>query len=478
MVPRVYLTDTLESPHAEPPQLPLFNASHSGTARQGTQGQERSASHCLPWAIRRMTDTKPLRRRMGIARDHGSAGATMARARMRSSAIFSTRLSMLDTAFTSRTSTISMSIFGGGHWWKVFEQDTPGGGAVSFITASSYLDGDAFCGMREHMRRQCEEIWILDLGGEGRGTRQSDNVFAIQTPVAIAVAFRSKDANRDTPAQVHYARVEGTRQEKLTTLDAIDSFVKVEWQDCADAWQAPFRPEGKSDYFVWPLLTDLMPWQQSGAKLSRTWPIGSNVETLERRWRGLLASQDRATAFKETRDRKINSKYPALFEDDEMEKPIAELPPDAPVPRIERYAYRSFDRQRIIADSRMGDVLSIRLWRVHGERQVYLTSLLTQFLGRGPALTACALVPDLHHFSGRGAKDAIPLYRTADASEPNILPGLLDLLGAAYKREVRPEDFLAYIYGVLAQPTFTAQFEDELETRELRVPITKDAAAI
>ena len=360
--------------------------------------------------------------------------------------------------------------------WKVFEQDTPGGGAVSFITASSYLDGDAFCGMREHMRRQCEEIWILDLGGEGRGTRQSDNVFAIQTPVAIAVAFRSKDANRDAPAQVHYARVEGTRQEKLTTLDAIDSFAKVEWQDCADEWQAPFRPEGKSDYFVWPLLTDLMPWQQSGAKLSRTWPIGSNVETLERRWRGLLASQDRATAFKETRDRKINSKYPALFEDDEMEIPIAELPPDAPVPRIERYAYRSFDRQRIIADSRMGDVLSIRLWRVHGERQVYLTSLLTQFLGRGPALTACALVPDLHHFSGRGAKDAIPLYRTADASESNILPGLLDLLSVAYKREVRPEDFLAYIYGVLAQPTFTAQFEDELETRELRVPITKDAA--
>ena len=74
-------------------------------------------------------------------------------------------------------------------------------------------------------------------------------------------------------------------------------------------------------------------------------------------------------------------------------------------------------------------------------------------------------------------KDAISaLYRTADASESNILPGLLDLLGAAYEREVRPEDFLAYIYGVLAQPTFTAQFEDELETRELRVPITKDVA--
>ena len=76
--------------------------------------------------------------------------------------------------------------------WKVFEQDAvEGPGIVSFISASSYLDGDAFSGMREHIRRQCDEVWILDLGGEGRGTRQDSNVFAIQTPVAIAVAFRA-----------------------------------------------------------------------------------------------------------------------------------------------------------------------------------------------------------------------------------------------------------------------------------------------
>ena len=75
--------------------------------------------------------------------------------------------------------------------WKVFEHDTVAGpGIVSFISASSYLDGDAFSGMREHMRKICDEIWIIDLGGEGRGTRQSENVFAIQTPVAIAIAIR------------------------------------------------------------------------------------------------------------------------------------------------------------------------------------------------------------------------------------------------------------------------------------------------
>ena len=43
-----------------------------------------------------------------------------------------------------------------------------------------------------------------------------------------------------------------------------------------------------------------------------------------------------------------------------------------------------------------------------------------------------------------------------------------------YKQKVEPEDFLAYAYGVLAQPTFTERFAEELGTRELRVPITKD----
>ena len=178
-------------------------------------------------------------------------------------------------------------------------------------------------------------------------------------------------------------------------------------------------------------------------------------------------------AFRETRDRKIHSKSPPLFEEDEREAPIVDLPQNAPTPRLERHAYRSFDRLWVLADTRLGDYLRPDLWRNNSERQMYVTSLLTSQLGRGPALTACATIPDLHHFSGRGAKDIFPLYRTANASQANVLPGLLDTLGAVFQRMVTPEDFLAYVYGVLAHPAFTTVFGKELETRELRVPITK-----
>ena len=472
----IYLTDTLESPNAEPPQMPLFLRPIAEQHAKALKVKSKvPVIVCLgnpPYDRNEAATVENKARTGGWVRwgDKGTGDQAILR-------------DFLDPATTTGHGVHLKNLYNlyvyFWRWalWKVFEQETlRGPGVVSFISASSYIYGDAFCGMREHMRRQCDSIWILDLGGEGRGTRQDENVFAIQTPVAIAVAVRSKKVKKNRSAKVHYVRIEGTREAKFDALDAIQDFSGVKWQDCPEDWQAAFRPAGKGNYFDWPLLTDLMPWQHSGAQFKRTWPICADPETLRARWRALLKSRDMPSAFKETRDLKIHSKCPPLPGTQNAAEPIDQLSEDAPFPRIERYAYRSFDRQWILADSRLGDYLRPSLWRAQSERQVYLTSLLTTFLGTGPALTACAKIPDLHHFSGRGQKDTVPLYRLADASEANVLPGLLEMLRKEYSSAVTTEDFLAYVYGALAQPNFTSRFAKELETRELRVPITKDAA--
>ena len=322
--------------------------------------------------------------------------------------------------------------------WKVFEHSsTNGPGVVSYISASSYLDGDAFVGMREHMRRVCDEIWIIDLGGEGRGTRKSENVFAIQTPVAIAIAVCYRKNNWNKPAKVHFARIEGTRKEKLAKLDTITDFADLTWQRCPEDWHEHFRPSGAGNYFDWPLLIDLMPWQHSGMHVKRTWPIAPDIDTLKRRWQALLTADNRDEAFKETRDRKINHSYAQLSSTQKHHKPqkrhesIAALGGKAPMPRPCGLAYRSFDRQWLFLDNRLGDYLRPDLWRAYSEQQVYLTSLFSQPLGIGPAVTVAAQIPDLDHFRGSyGAKATIPLYRDAAGKFPNILPGLLDLLRA------------------------------------------------
>jgi len=363
--------------------------------------------------------------------------------------------------------------------WKVFEHDTfVGPGVVSFISASSYIDGDAFCGMREHMRRVCDEIWILDLGGEGRGARKSENVFAIQTPVAIAVAVRAKTVRKDKPAKIHYTAIVGTRELKLAALAAIDGFAKISWQDCPNEWQAPFRPAGKGIYFTWPLLIDLMPWQQTGVMPGRTWVISPDINTLERRWRQLCLSpkNDRSRLFKDSPTGcKAHETRTQLPPSREQLCPVIELAEDVALQNVLRYANRSYDRQYILADARFLDRPAPPLWIAQSERQVYITSLLTKTIGSGPAVTGCSILPDKDCYSARGAKDVVPLYRSVNTLEANILPGLLELLGKQYKHPISPEDFLAYTYGILAQSAFTACFAKELGTRELRVPITKNA---
>ena len=476
----VYLTDALESPHVEAPQLPLFLRP---IAEQHARAlQVKSAVPvivCLgnpPYDRHEAATGDNKARTGGWVRWGDDDGDRAILDDFLAPVVAAGRGGQLKNLYNLYVYFWRWAL------WKVFEHETAHGpGVISFISASSYLDGDAFGGMREHLRRQCDDIWILDLGGEGRGARRSDNVFAIQTPVAIAVAVRTKAAKPAAPAAVHYARIDGTRDEKLAELDAISGFSTVAWQDCPADWQAPFRPAGQGVYFGWPLLTDLMPWQQSGVKAGRTWVISPEQETLRECWRVLLQAHrdERGRLFKDSpTGRKVKDAATQLPPSDAKLPSIIDLAQGTPVPDVIRFAFRSFDRQYVFNDARLLDRPGPPLWQAHGERQVYVTSLLTTSpLGSGPALTACAALPDLHHFRGSfGAKDAIPLYRTADASRANILPGLLEILGGAYQRAVTPDDFLAYVYGVLAQPAFTACFYAQLETGELRAPITRDAA--
>ncbi|MBE3039958.1 MAG: N-6 DNA methylase, partial [Chloroflexi bacterium] len=477
----VYLTDTLESPHATPPQMGLW---YKEIAEQHKRALQVKATVpvivCLgnpPYDRHEAADESNKARTGGWVRwgDDGQGTGAIFKA-------------FLDPVVQAGHGVHAKWLYNlyvyFWRWalWKVFEHKTAAGpGVVSFISASSYLFSDAFCGMRKHMRRLCDEIWILDLGGEGRGGRKDENVFAIQTPVAIAVAVRYGKAETDVPAKVHYARIEGTRAEKLKALKAIADFASLQWGNCPDEWSAAFLPSGKGGYFAWPIVRDLFPWQHSGSQLFRSWPIAPDAKTLEARWRALLKASNRATAFRESRDRKVDKTYLPLLSSHRRAKPIDTLPARESCPEIVRYGFRSFDRQYVLADTRVGDVMKPVLWEVAGNpamgAQVFITSQLWQVLGNGPALTATVLVPDFHHFKGSyGGKDVIALYRNAQGKEANILPGLLDVLAKAYGRKVTPEDFLAYVYGVLAQPAFTDRFADELATRELRVPLTKDAA--
>jgi len=362
--------------------------------------------------------------------------------------------------------------------WKVFEQ-SDGGGIVSFITASSYLRGPAFTGMRRVMRETFDEMWIIDLGGDNLGSRKSENVFAIQTPVAIAIGVRTDAPNTGEPAAVHYsgALTEGTHREKLEKLAEIVSFEDLAWESCFSGWEEPMLPEREGNYFSWPLLTDLFPWQQSGVKAGRAWPIAPDPEILERRWQALVnaASSTRRDFFKDSpTGRKLSTGARDLPPGKEVRQPLAAATQSEPLLGVARLGFRSLDRQWVVRDARVIDRPGPPLWATLSNRQAFMTSLLTGVIGAGPGAIATAEIPDLHHFSGRGAKDVIPLWRDPDATEANLPADLLTVLYPALE-DVTSEDLFAYAYAVL-NGSYTNRFETELEVPGPRIPITKDRA--
>src|SRR5258708_30085526 len=96
-----------------------------------------------------------------------------------------------------------------------------GPGIVSFVSASSYVRGPAFGGLRQMLRAALDELWIIDLEGDQLAARRTDNVFAIRTPVAIAMGVRYGAANATTAPHVHYARLTGDREAKLAQLNRL-----------------------------------------------------------------------------------------------------------------------------------------------------------------------------------------------------------------------------------------------------------------
>lgn len=367
------------------------------------------------------------------------------------------------------------------YFWRwairaLFEQRR-GPGLVSFVSASSYLRGPGFAGLRQLLRLALDELWIVDLEGDHLAARPTDNVFPIRTPVAIAMGVRYAGARPNEQAEVHYARLTGSRVCKLAQLDRLRRVSDLSWQATPRQQHTPLVPRPSGAYQTWPTLTELFPWQVSGAQVKRTWPIAPSPELLTARWAQLLSvsGAERNAALGVTRDRDLDSTPCDLREPTRRLAPLRCLPADRECVEPVGYAYRSFDRQWVIPDARLGDFMRPRLWQVLGPRQVFLTSLLTNVLGPGPAAVATALVPDLDHFRGSfGARAVIPLWLDAGANLPNVAQHWLDRLAQRYGFTVDAEKLLGYCYALLGTRGYVNRFEEELRTPGPRLPFPRD----
>lgn len=108
--------------------------------------------------------------------------------------------------------------------WRI---EKTGFGVLAFITNHGYLDNPTFRGMRQHLMKTFDEIYVLDLHGNSKKKehapdgRKDENVFDIQQGVAIILAVKRKNSTGST-AQIHHADLWGSREEKYADLQNKD----------------------------------------------------------------------------------------------------------------------------------------------------------------------------------------------------------------------------------------------------------------
>jgi hypothetical protein len=284
------------------------------------------------------------------------------------------------------------------------------------------------------------------------------------------------------PATVRFRSLaRGHRTAKFDELAQL-TLETVGWLECPADWRAAFLPESVGAWSTYPMLMDLFAYNGSGVMPGRTWVIAPDLDSLQKRWKALIdAPPERKELLFHPHlrkggpgDKHIHKVVPrALAGFKPNSKSIANERDDRVRPV--QYAFRSFDRQWIIPDSRAINQPNPDLWASHSDHQIYLTALARTSPWSGPAITFTSLIPDLDHYNGRGGR-VFPLWRDQTATISNIQPELLTHLSKKYGLAVSAEDVLAYVAAVAAHPSFTSHFKVELVQPGLRVPITADGA--
>ncbi len=112
-------------------------------------------------------------------------------------------------------------------------------GIVAFVNNNSYVDEISFDGMRQHLARDFDLIYVLDLGGNVRKNPKlsgtTHNVFGIQVGVSINFFIRlpakAKRAPRQAKILYHAVPGDWRKEQKYDFLKRAKTIADIQWRE-------------------------------------------------------------------------------------------------------------------------------------------------------------------------------------------------------------------------------------------------------
>ncbi len=382
-------------------------------------------------------------------------------------------------------------------------------GIIAYISNRTWLVGRSLTGLRRLLGDGAKEIWVLDLGGDLRGSDGvrdfaggDQNVFDVQVGVAIAWVVYDRDFS-GTPT-VRYKRIFGARSSKFARL--ISPFDPKEFEEISPGRQSGIFAAARWDNDALASSPAISDWfsdaprtgfqsardtkqysplnVDSAALLSVNVIKASKAGALTTVRSGVLAEwcslpkEERRREWETAASKRAGKEVPSV---------------DSVVPsRVKRVLYRPLDYRYIYDDPAWIDWYREDLHRVFSGG-AGVPTLISKPRGQGAGVAAIhsAVLPEQHSFKGSAGGKAIwnlwypdtwPVDRFSEIDPKFIVDGrrtglseaVVDWL-AGLGRQGQFEEAYSYLLAFLSAEGYSARNWAALDIEEARVPFVEDA---
>ncbi|MBX1066186.1 N-6 DNA methylase [Campylobacter jejuni] len=373
--------------------------------------------------------------------------------------------------------------------WKLLEQNKKDlfeekKGLLGFITNNSFISGKTHRKMRESLYKSFDEIYILNLHGSDKDSKNDENVFDIKIGVCISFFVKYKDEVNNGAKVFYYSTSDNdifSRKEKFALLDDIrqKGLNSIKWEELVlnEPYFFFIKKEFENEEYedFWALASD----KALGDKKAIFLNYNSGIETqkdnvaiqlMKNKMEEILKdfsnlnSLDLAKKYdlKDSRDWKISNSINAIKNN---------------LGKIERIAYRPFDLRWTFYTDKSKSFIAYPRYEImqHFLNKENLGLCFSNVLNSDYYAHAFILndIAERGIISSKTSENAYiaPLYLYVNNEKiPNFTSEFL-----TYKenhkilKDKSPEEILYFIYANLYNPKYRIKYLEYLKTGFARI---------
>ncbi len=384
-------------------------------------------------------------------------------------------------------------------------------GVVAFVTNNSFVDNRAFDGMRRHLARDFDALYVLDCGGNVRKNPKlsgtTHNVFGIQVGVSINLFVKRASENggageRENGCAIHYHRLGEflRKEERYAALDEAGDWRGIAWER--------LEPDAKYRWLVDPRTAEfegfipigskedkaaehgeaeaIFKTYSGGVKTNRdAWVYDFDQGALAERVQGMIELYNQEVRRWESRSNRSEDVRDFVLDDDKKIKWDGSL--RKYLKRGEtatfsdsklRFAhYRPFVSKWLFFDSTLNNRDYLLPYFLPNRDSSEENDIIWLKTGSDWPVFALATsrIPDL---LPQGGSQCFPLY-TYDADGTNRRENVTDWALSTFQRHygdagITKRDIFHYVYAVLHHEAYRARYEGNLKRQLPRVPLAPD----